>query len=99
MTNTSHSSTSTSSGSSKTKKKFNQKTHKHQGGDGNEKKKLSFKGLAQDGAMKGVVITRERALARQLKPFLDALSNQMSQSNYSMISNCNRNKKVLEDDI
>ena len=85
MTNTSHSSTSTSSSNSKSKKKFNQKTNKHQGGDWNEKKELSFKGLAQNGAMKGVVITCERVLAGQLKPFLNALSNQMPQSDYSMI--------------
>ena len=75
MTNTSHSSNPTNSGGSKNKKKFNQKTHKHQGSDGNERKKLSFKGLAQDGAMKGVVITRECSLAGQIKPFVDALSN------------------------
>ena len=83
MTNTSHSSTSTSSGSSKTKKKFNQKAHKHQGGDGNERRKLSFKGLAQDGAMKGVVITQERSLAGQIKPFTDAVINQLSQLGHS----------------
>ena len=48
--------------------------------------------------MKEVVITRERPIAGQLKSFLDALSNQMSQSDYSTISNCIRSKKALEDD-
>ena len=67
MTNTSHSSNPTNSGGSKNKKKFNQKTHKHQDGNGNERRKPGFKGLAQDGAMKGVVITQERSLAGQIK--------------------------------
>ena len=78
MTNTSHSSTPNSSGGSKTKKKFNQKADKHKGCDGNERKNLSFKVLAQDGAMEGVVITGERSLTGQLKPFIDAITNQMS---------------------
>ena len=98
MTNTSHSSNPTNSGGSKNKKKFNQKTHKHQGGDGNERRKPSFKGLAQDGAMKGVVITQERSLAGQIKPFIDAVVNQISQLGHSMVSDCIKNKKALEDD-
>ena len=75
MTNTSHSNTPTSSNGSRNKKKFNQKINKHQGSDRNERKKLSSKWLAQDGVMKGVVITRERSLTGQIKLFVDTLSN------------------------
>ena len=62
MTNPSHSSKSTIGRNSKSKKKSNQKNHKNQGGNGNKKKKTTFKGLANEGSMKGVVITREHLL-------------------------------------
>ena len=48
--------------------------------------------------MKEVVITQERSLARQIKPFTGAVINQLSQLNHSMAADCIRNKKALEDD-
>ena len=47
--------------------------------------------------MKGVVITQERSLAGQIKPFTDAMINQLSQLDHSVVSDCIRNKKALED--
>lgn len=61
-------------------------------------RRKSFKGLTNEGSMKGVVITSEHPLAQQLKSYIDSLCNELAHKGHSIISNCICNKKTLNDD-
>ena len=76
----------------------NQKNHKNRGGNGNNKKRISLKGLTSEGSIKGVVITHEYPLAQQIKSFKVSLYNKLAHKVHSVITNCIRNKEALKDD-